>query len=209
MRAQPGQSVERHGRQSRHRAALLSPGGVCLALDDDDRTETLSVDDERIVALDRADVLARQSDERVGSDHGEVDRCLDSGEAGRGVCLVGAVLRRGRRAQVHRLRAGGRGHVDGARRHGAVRDVRRGELEHGLRASLRVDRDPERDALLRIPGELGGAEQPAVVLRRDRHVVGRPTRDVRGLRGGDVRALPEIRQEIADLGERRSCAVGR
>ena len=61
-------------------------------LDDDNRTETLPVDDDCCALAGEADVLSRQSHERVGCGEREVDGGLDGVEAGDVRALVGAAL---------------------------------------------------------------------------------------------------------------------
>ena len=63
-------------------------------------------------------------------------------------------------------------------------------------------------AVRHVPGELGGAEQPAVVARRDRHGVGLLARDIRRLGTRDGPVLAELGEERGDLVERRRRVSG-
>ena len=73
----------------------------------------------------------------------------------------------------------------------AVGDVGRLELEHRRRVAARVDREPQRHAVDRVPRELERAEQAAVVLGRDADRVGGLSGDVAGDRARQVHALGE------------------
>ena len=176
--------------------------------DDDNRTETLPVDDDRCALAGEADVLSRQPHERVGCGEREVDGGLYGVETGDVRALVGAALIGARRsgAEVDDLRTGRRRDVDGRRRDGAVRDMGRLEGERRRRAALREDRDPKRDPARRVEGELGRAEQAAVVLRRHSHRVRGLVPDVVRLSIRDGRLLRELGEKRRDLRERRGRA---
>ena len=63
------------------------------------------------------------------------------------------------------MRSRRRLHIDVTRRHRAIADVGDGQLEHRRVASLGEDPYAQGNAVLGIPGKLGGGEQTAVVLR--------------------------------------------
>ena len=76
------------------------------------------------------------------------------------------------------------------------------ELEDGLVLALRVDGGAQRDAVERVPGELGRAEQAAVVLGRDADRVGRPAGGRGRLRAGQAPRLGQAVEAAAHVGER-------
>ena len=184
----PGETVERDGREAGQHS-LLPRCAAGLVLDHDDCAQALAVDDE-LTAAGSAQVLARQADEGGGSDDREVN-------------LAARRLRLARSGQIDGLDPGRRrhGHVRGGNR--AVGDVGRRELEDRLRASLGVDPDTQRRAVARVPGELGVAEEAAVVLGRDVHAVRRATGDIGGARGRDVGVCAQLREQAVDVGHRR------
>ena len=104
-------------------------------------------------------------------------------------------------------RAGGRLHPQVAGGDLAVGDVGRLEGEHGVALALGVDGGAERHPARGVPGQLGGAEQPAVVLRRDPHGVARlPAGAARP--GARERPGPrEAVQAAAHVGEAQPVAV--
>ena len=91
----------------------------------------------------------------------------------------------------------------------AVGDLGRLNLEHGLVVALRVDRRAQRGAADGVPGELGRAEQPAVVLRGDPHRVGRLPGGGRRLRAGERPRLAEPSEARLDRAQPRLLGLAR
>ena len=103
----------------------------------------------------------------------EVELLLDVGDAGRRASACRAASTPvGGLSSVTFAPAGGVA-SNLRRRDRAVGDVGRLELEHRVLRALGVDRGAQRHAAGGVPGELGRAEQPAVVLGRDPHGVAR------------------------------------
>ena len=111
--------------------------------------------------------------------------------------LVGA----GHRVDLDDARALGRVGVERRAVDGAVGDVVGLELEHRLVLALRVDGGAQRHAVDRVPGQLGGAEQAAVVLRRDPDRVGRPAGGRGRLRAGQAPGGGQAVEAAAHVGE--------
>ena len=181
--------------------ALARLAGVGGLLDHRDAAEVLAVGDQRgrlaahveqrtpwrgrPTSVLGADELERQ----VAGDRGQAADLAMVAELGPrrlapGVQRAGRLGRPGAR-DLDDLGAGRRREREHRRRHRSVGDVGRLQLEHRGRVVAGVDGEPQRHALDRVPGELGLAEQAAVVLGRDADRVG-------GL-AGDVgrRARPE------------------
>ena len=114
----------------------------------------------------------------------------------------------GRRVELGDLRALGRRRVDLRRRDRAVVDLGRLELEHRVLRALGVDGGAQRHAAGGVPGQLGRAEQPAVVLGRDPDGVARPVGGRGGRRAGQRPQLAELGESLTDAVERRGLAVG-
>ena len=88
-----------------------------------------------------------------------------------------------------------------------VGDVGRRELEDGLGRAGGVDRGAQRRAALGVPGELGGADEAAVVLRGDPHRVGRAAGDRGGLGAREVGLAHHAAEEACDGGDGRDAVV--